>query len=76
MTGDWEWVDAVVFRGVEELELEYLDPEDWSYSTEWNKLGISCPKAVSVHLKSTDEREFFFVVELSAISDPERENLQ
>lgn len=76
VTGDWEWVDAVVFRGVEELELEYLDPEDWSYSTEWNKLGISCPKAVSVHLKSTDEREFFFVVELSAISDPGRENLQ
>ena len=76
VTGDWEWVEAVVFRGVEELELEYLDPEDWSYSTEWNKLGASCPRAVSVHVKCTDEREFSFVVELSAISDSERENLR
>jgi type II secretion system protein J len=70
--GDWEWVEAVVFRGVEELELEYLDPEDWSYSTEWDKPEASCPRAVSVHVECADEREFSFVVELSAISDPAR----
>lgn len=63
--GEWEWVEVPVLRGVREMEVEYLDPFDWSYVTSWEGDGGRCPRAVRFKVVYRNDREESFVTQLS-----------
>jgi hypothetical protein len=65
LTGEWDWVEVPVLRGLEEMEVEYFDPEDNTFVTEWEN-GMRAPSAVIVRVTHLDGREHEFMVRLSA----------
>jgi type II secretion system protein J len=65
LTGEWDWVEVPVLRGLEEMEVEYLDTEDNTFVTEWAN-EMRAPGAVMVRVTHLDGREHEFMVRLSA----------
>lgn len=65
-TGDWEPVEVPILKGVEELEVEYLNSQDEEYVTEWDSMG-DFPLAVKVRLTHDDGKEHDFIVSLSTV---------
>lgn len=64
--GEWEWVKTKILENVTELELEYLSPEDNSYTTQWESVKGSLPKAVSLLIVHSDGREFRLAIDIGA----------
>lgn len=66
MKGDWDWVEVPVLKGLEEIEVEYLNGFDNTFVTEWN--GTKYPLSVRVALEYSGGRESEFLVELSTMA--------
>ena len=63
--GDWDWVEVPIARGVAEIDVEYLDPFDNSFVTEWGpEKGF--PTAVRVTIRYEELATSVFVVHLSS----------
>lgn len=68
ISGDWEWIEVPILKGITDIEFEYLDPLDDSMVTEWNSASTRFPKAVYVRVTYPGKREYLFVVELSSMA--------
>ena len=65
LTGNWEWVEVPIVKGVSDLRIEYQDTDD-SFVTEWNKAGY--PRAVKVEIEFGKNRGYAFLVNLSQMA--------
>lgn len=68
LTGDWEWVEVLILKGISDIEIEYYDQTDNSFVTEWDRPALQYPQSVSVKVTYPDKREQLFSVELSAMA--------
>jgi len=64
--GDWDWVEVVVLEGIRSMEVEYLNPLDNSFVSEWKSKRY--PKAVKVQIEYVDGRQHEFMIELSLMA--------
>ncbi len=62
ITGEWEWVEIPVVRGVAELDVEYLDSFDNAFVTEWGaEKGFPSAVKVSIRYEADDQSDEFLV---------------
>ncbi|WP_147822604.1 prepilin-type N-terminal cleavage/methylation domain-containing protein [Salidesulfovibrio onnuriiensis] len=67
LSGRWPWVEVPVFRGIDELEVAYADPETDSFLSEWAS-GQRYPASVRVRILGADGEEQRFSVGLSTMA--------
>jgi type II secretion system protein J len=65
LMGDWEWADAAVLAGFEDLDVEYFDATDGSFADRWQ--GTNPPRAVRVEVTWAGERKDVFEVDMSTM---------
>lgn len=64
ISGNWKWIEVPVLAGVSDIEVEYLDPLDNSFVTDWSgKSGF--PGAVRITVTYPGEQDRSFLVGLS-----------
>ncbi|BDQ38445.1 hypothetical protein SYK_28050 [Pseudodesulfovibrio nedwellii] len=71
LSGDWEWVEVPILKEISDIEIEYYDPEDNSFVTEWDGGNAQYPQAVNVKVVYPGNREHLFTVGLSAMVEDE-----
>lgn len=66
LMGDWEWLDAAVLAGFEDLDVGYLDPADGRFVDQWQ--GAVPPPALRVEVLWPGDRRDVFEIDLSEMA--------
>ena len=68
LAGNWEWVESPILRGIDEIEIEYLNGLDDTFITEWGaERGF--PKAVKIKVILQGGYENVFLINLSLMAE-------
>lgn len=66
LMGDWEWVDAAVLAGFEDLDVTYLNPSDGAFGDQWR--GSGPPPSLRVEVLWPGDRKDIFEIDVSAMA--------
>lgn len=70
LLGDWEWADAAVLEGFEDLDVGYLDATDGSFADQWR--GTAPPQTLRVEVTWPGGRVDVFETGVSAMAGGKR----
>lgn len=68
LSGEWEWVEVPILKGISDIDIRYFDSQDNAFITEWDGAKSRYPAAVTVKVVYPDNREHLFTVELSVMA--------
>jgi len=68
LSGRWPWVEAPIFKGVAELELEYFNAGSKAFQSEWDGSNNRYPSVVRFRILGVDGSEQRFSIGLSSMA--------